>query len=72
MWTAKIKHPNRCQFKRAGHNMERMKGYSGDQYSVCVCVWIAVRKAVVFREFPSEEKKNNYLSPFLLLNNMLP
>lgn len=44
--------------------MERMKGYSGDQYSVCVCVWIAVRKAVVFREFPSEEKKNNYLSPF--------
>lgn len=37
--------------------MEKMKGYSGKEYSVCVCVWIAVRKAVVFREFPSEERK---------------
>lgn len=37
--------------------MEKIKGYSGDKYSLYVCVWIAVREAVIFRELPSEEKK---------------
>lgn len=37
--------------------MERKKGYSADKYCECICVWIAVRKAVVFRGFPLNEKK---------------
>lgn len=49
--------------------MEKMKGYSGDKYSVYVC-GLQLGKLWFSGSFPL--KKKNYLSPFLLLINMLP